>query len=150
MAMRRQVLEPPDEAFDEVASSVGFVVEGEGFRSCGGGWDDGADAALLEPFAQRVGVICLVSNEPLGSDAADVGPFEQQDDGGDVGDVAGCEHEGYRSTATIGQAMDFRRPAAPRAPDRLFVLPVLRTAPAAERWARTWVESIISSSGRSP
>jgi hypothetical protein len=60
----------------------------------------------------------------------------------------GRQREGDRSAAIVGQAMDLARPAAARAADRFFPLPLFE--PAAERCAFMWLLSIDSSSGIGP
>ena len=62
----------------------------------------------------------------------------------DVVDVSGAEQENARLAAIIDQAVDFGRPAATRAAYRLGEGPPF--APAAERWALTWVASIAAPS----
>jgi hypothetical protein len=54
--------------------------------------------------------------------------------------VAGGDQEGDRPATILGQRVDFGCTAAARAANRLFEVPPF--APAAERWALMWVESI--------
>lgn len=66
---------------------------------------------------------------------------EQRDRHGDVGDVARRQHDGDRSAAIIGQAVDF---AGPPAPSDRSLLDTPLFEPAAERCAftrRLWTDS---------
>ena len=74
--------------------------------------------------------------------------FEQRRARRAVGDLAAREHEGDRSAERVGQRVDFRRPPAARAADRLIFLPPF--PPAAERCAFTADESMRTCAGGPP
>nr|WP_237718411.1 hypothetical protein [Rhodovulum sp. PH10] len=82
---------------------------------------------LGEQAAEAVGVVGLVRDEA--GDRPD--PGDQRRRERDVVDVAGREQQNERPTAVIGQGVDFRRPPAARAADRLLEGPPF--PPAAER-----------------
>jgi len=97
-----------------------------------------------QPVAQAVGIIGFVCEQTLWrSDRT-----EQRDCYRDVSDITRRQGDGDRSAAIVGQAVDLARPAASRAADRFFILPLFE--PAAERWALTWLLSIDSSLGTGP
>jgi hypothetical protein len=103
------------------------------------GWigrDDGFDAVPCQPVAQAVGVIGSISKQT----ARRCDGWQKFACGGEVMTVAGCDQEGERAAAILGQRVDFGGAAAARAADRLLEVPPF--APAAERWALMWVESI--------
>ena len=138
------ILEPAEQAFDDVSAPIGGAIERVWRAPRGGGGNGRSDLPLLEPLAQAVGVIGLVRQQALWScDGAEKGNGHD-----DVGDVSGGQRESDRSAAIIGQSMNFARPSAPRAADRFFKLPLFE--PLAERCALTWLLSIESSSGMGP
>ena len=65
-----------------------------------------------------------------------------------IGDLAACECERERTAFCVRQRMDFGRPSAARATDRLVFLPPF--PPEAERWAFTAELSIKTCSGGPP
>jgi len=99
---------------------------------------------LFEPFAQAVGVVSFVCEQPLWSgDGAKQGSGD-----GDAGDVSRGQRKRDRSAAIIGQSMDLARSSAARMANRFRELPLFE--PAAERCALTWLLSMESSSGTGP
>ncbi len=78
------VFKPAEHAFDDVSSFVGFGVERIWCSPCGRGRNNGFDLFLLEPFAQAVGIVSLVRQQPLWRGDGS----EQQNGHGDVGDVS--------------------------------------------------------------
>lgn len=138
------VFEPAEKALDDISSTICTPVERIWCATRGGRRDDGFNLSCREPFAQAVGVISLIGEQA---------PWwrhrtEQRDGDADDGDVARRQGDGDRSAAIVGQAMDFARPPAARAPDRFFKLPLFE--PAAERCALTWLLSIDNSFGTGP
>ena len=107
----------------------------------GGVWrDHGFAATLTKPVAQLSGVV-----GPVGDQFARRGHAAQQSSGAyEVVGLAGGQGERDRSAARIAQGMNFGRPSAARSTDGVFELPPF--APAAERCALTWVESIDAQS----
>ena len=91
---------------------------------------------LCQPIPQAVGVIGSVSQQA----SRRWNGRQQIACGRQVVTVARRDQEGDGPAAIFGQRVDFAGAAAARAPDRLFEVPPF--APAAERWALTWVESI--------
>lgn len=140
-----EVLEAAERALDGVAVLVergreaGFV-SAVRFRR-----DVGRCALRFDLAANLVAVIAFVAMQDLGLFRC----LRQQEFGGNaVGNVAAGEDESDRSAEPVGQRVDFRRAAAARTPDRLIFLPPL--PPAAERCARTAVESISTCAGGPP
>lgn len=100
------------------------------------GWDHSLDAALGQPIPKAIGVIGAVGQElSWWRDSR-----QKIASGRQVVTIAGCDQEGDGSAAIFSQRVDFGGAAATRAADRLFEVPPF--APAAERWALMWVESI--------
>jgi hypothetical protein len=103
------------------------------------GWvgrDHRLDAPLCQPIPQAVGVIGSVGQET----PRRWNGWQQIACGRQVVTVAGGDQEGDRPATILGQRVDFGCTAAARAANRLFEVPPF--APAAERWALMWVESI--------
>ena len=99
-------------------------------------WDHGLDATLCQPVPKTVGIIGAVGQEPpRWRDLR-----QKITCGRQVVTVAGRDQEGDGPAAILSQRVDFSGAAAARASDRLFEVPPF--APAAERWALMWVESI--------
>src|SRR5262249_52685430 len=100
-------------------------------------WDDGANAALLEVVADRIGIIGLVGDEgswrPLRQIHQRVVAFA-------VRRFASREVEGDRSPSGITETMNFTGEPAPRAAKSSLMNPPF--PPAAETWARTVVLSM--------
>src|SRR6202040_2501750 len=106
--------------------------------------DDCFDLPLFEPFAQAVGVVSFVCEQPLWS-----GDGSKQWSGhGDVGDVSRGQSKRDRPAAIIGQSMDFARSSAARTANRFREIPLFE--PAAGRSALTWLLAMESSSGTGP
>jgi hypothetical protein len=138
------IFQPAEHALDDVSAFVSLAVEWIGRSPRGCGRNDGFDLFSGEPFAQTVGVVSFVRQEPLWSG----GGAEQRDGHGDVGDVSRRQREADRPATIIGQSMDFACSSATRATDRFGEFPLFE--PAAERCALTWLESMESSSGTGP
>jgi hypothetical protein len=99
-------------------------------------WDDGLSAAFAEPMTQAGSIIGRIGEQPpwgrhRGQEAVRHGKI--------IG-VAGRELESDRPAVIVGQRMDFGRASPARAADGIAEGPPF--APAAERWAFTWVESM--------
>lgn len=73
----------------------------------------------LQPVAKAFSIVSFVGDQAFGSRHS----FQERYRHADVSDVARGQRECDRSAAMIGQAMDLRGAAAPRAPDRLTSLP---------------------------
>ena len=133
-------LELADELLDPGASLVEQLREKCGLVGrVGLARDDRANAALAGRRAVRFAVVSLVGQRRA---RRDVGAEVEQ--GLELAAVAGLaagEAEGDRLAAEVGLEMALGREPAPRAAERLAVLPPL--APAAETWARTTVLSNI-------
>lgn len=138
------VFQASEESLDHVSAAIDAPVERIWRATRGGRRNDGLDVSRRQPVAQAIGIISLIGKQASwrGHD------FEQRDGDADIGDVTRCQGDGDRSAAIVGQAVDFARQAASRAPDRFFVLPLFE--PAAERCAFTWLLSIDSSLGTGP
>ena len=103
------------------------------------GWiwrDHRLDAALCEPIAQAS---CIVSSVGQQS-ARQAGCSQELSGAGEIVSVAGGDEKRKRAPQIVGQRMDFGRPPAPRAADRVTKGPPF--APAAERCALMCVLSI--------
>jgi hypothetical protein len=97
--------------------------------------DDGLGSTLSKPVTEAFGIVGTVCNETQRA-----GYHRQQSASTvEVVGIAWSELESEGPAAFVGQGVDFRRPAAPRAPDGVAEGPPF--APAAERWALMWVES---------
>ena len=114
-----EILEAAEHALNRVAITVEVGREATLPGSVGLGRDVGRCPLALDLAAHRVGVIALVAVQDLGR-----GDPVEQDIGSDaVRHLAAGQQERDRATETIGQGMDFRRPSAARAADRLAELP---------------------------
>jgi len=91
-------------------------------------------------FAQSVGVIALVAIDHVALGQA----VDKRRAGRAVGDVPAGDQERERAAVFVRQRMDLGGSAATGTADRLIFLPPF--PPAAERWAFTAEESIISCS----
>lgn len=99
------------------------------------GRDDSLAAALGEPVSELGGIVGPVGDQaPRGGNALQEGRRADQ-----IVGLAGGESEGKGAAGGVGYGMNFGRPSAARSPDGVFEVPPF--APAAERWALTWVES---------
>ena len=100
------------------------------------GRDHRLDTAPCQPIPQAVSVVCSVSEQPTRRRNR----RQQFARRWQVMTIAGCDQEGDRPAAILGQRVDFGRAPTARAADRLLEVPPF--APAAERWALMWVESM--------
>lgn len=93
---------------------------------------------MLEPIANRVRVVAFVGEEITGLHvAARVDVFERRA----IRRFAGREVEGERDTFGVTETMNITGEPAPRAAKSLSLIPP--SAPAAETWFRTFVESML-------
>ena len=98
--------------------------------------DDRLTTSLIEPVAQLACIVGTISDQPFGRrDAAE--EFASTDQ---VMGLAGRDSKGNRPTGMVAQGVNFGRPSAARSADGVLEVPPF--APAAERCALTWVESI--------
>jgi len=122
-----KVLEAPEHAFDRVAIAVEIGREAVLPAPVELGRDVGCGAAVLDLGADGVGIVALIAVQ-------DFGPRHgvEQDIGGDaVCYLATGQQERDRAAETVGQGVDFGRPSAARATDRLTEFPPF--PPAAQR-----------------
>lgn len=104
--------------------------------TCWVGWDNGLAATLGEPIPEFAGVVGAVGDQFSGRGNT----LQESACANEIMGVAWRNREGDRSALLIGQRVNFSRPSAARASDRLDEVPPF--APAAERCALTCVESI--------
>jgi hypothetical protein len=121
------ILQPTEQAFDDVAALIGGPIEGVWSAPRGRGGNGRSDLPLLQPPAQTVRVVGLVRQQALWF----CDGVEKRNGHDDVGDVSRRQRESDRSAAIVGQSMNFARSSAPRAADRFFKLPLFE--PLAER-----------------
>jgi hypothetical protein len=116
-----EIFEAAEHPLDRVAITVEVGREAILPDSAGLGRDVGCSALALDLAAHRVGVIPLVAVQNLGR-----GDAVEQDIGSEaIGHLAAGQQERDRATEAIGQGVDFRRPSATRATDRLAEFPPL-------------------------
>ncbi len=98
--------------------------------------DDGLAAAFGEPVAELGRVIGAIGDQPLrGGDVLEQGGGPDQ-----IVGLAGGHGKGDGPADVVGYGMNLGRPSAARSADGVLEGPPF--APAAERCALTWVESI--------
>ena len=125
------VFQSAEQAFNDIAALVDFLIEWVWCAPRGCGWDGRLDLLPFEPVAQTVSIIGLIGEQSLGLPHG----AEKRNSHGDIGDISRRQGEGDRSATIIGQSMDFARSSAARAANRFRVLPLFE--PAAERCALT-------------
>jgi hypothetical protein len=135
-----EALELPEGLLDAGSGAIeGLGEEGGPIPGIGFVGDDRRDAATAGSGAVTPAGVALVRD---GGAWPHVGPeIEQRLEDGAIPRLAAGQMEGERQAVKVGLEVDFRREAAPRASERLGLLPPF--APAAETWARTTVESNI-------
>ena len=126
-----EVLQAAEHPFDGVSPSIKERREAVLPLAVGLGRDVGDRAALLDLGADRVRVVTLVRVQDL----AGRKPRQKFRAGCAINDLAAGECERERTALCVRQRMDFGRPPAARASNRLAFLPPF--PPAAERWAFT-------------
>jgi hypothetical protein len=94
------------------------------------------DAALCQPIAQACCVVSSVGEQSAGQ----AGLSQELSGASQIVSVAGRNEKRKRTPQIVGQRVDFGRPPAPRAADRVMEGPPF--APAAERCALMCVLSI--------
>jgi hypothetical protein len=112
------VLEPVEEALDEIALSIQDFAVVAWHAPASGGRNAGPDAALAQERAQPVGIIGLVGNE------AAVGrqDVDQRGHGCEIVRLPWRQSQPDRQSAAIDHGMDLGGQAAARAPDRFFTV----------------------------
>ena len=138
----------PDQPLDDVALAIDAPVH-EPWPGLGSELrDDGGDAATAEVLADRAAGVATIGEQSLWSTARAAGArspdrtrLHQGLERGLLVALAGRQDEGDGSPVPLAAHMELRAEAAPRAAERLALLPPL--APAAWRWARMLVPSII-------
>ena len=88
-------------------------------------------------MAQRRAVISLIAKKPFGY----FGASDQALGGWAIVRLSAAQKDGKKTAFSICDCVDFRVAPAARASNSLILFPLF--APEAERWALTWVESII-------
>jgi len=99
-------------------------------------WDHCLNAVLCEPIAQACCIVSPVGQQP----ARQAGGSQKLSGASQIVSVAGRDEKRKRASQIVGQRVDFGRPPAPRAADRVTEGPPF--APAAERCALMCVLSI--------
>jgi hypothetical protein len=99
-------------------------------------WDHCLDAALCQPNAQACCVVSSVGEQFAGQ----AGLSQELSGAGQIVSVAGRNEKRKRTPQIVSQRVNFGRPPAPRAADRVTEGPPF--APAAERCALMCVLSI--------
>ncbi len=102
------------------------------------GWNDGLAATRGEPIAQLAGIVGPIGDQPSGQRGA---PQECSSADQVVG-VARRDRKGDGAAVLVCYRVNLGRPSAARASDGMGEGPPF--APAAERCALTWVESIAA------
>ena len=118
-----KVLEFIEEALDEIALAVEGKVAGRRRLTIGFGRDHRSDFSLSERAAERIGIVCLVSDESFRID-----PFEQRLRASQIMGLTRREHHIDRIAERIDEGMNFGGQSAARPADRLFA--VFFSAPA--------------------
>jgi hypothetical protein len=116
-----EVLETPEHALDGVAIAVEPRGEAVLPSSVGLGRDVRRSAFALDLATDGVAVISLVAVQDFGTGHL----IEQCIGSGAVGDLAAGQQERDGAAEAIGQRVDFRRPPAAGATDRLREFPPL-------------------------
>ena len=131
-------LQMSDHALDTVSSAIDAPVPSDGGLTVGARWNGGADAALAQGVADRVGIVALVGEQVGG---ARLGESRYGFERRAVCRFAGREVEDERGASGITETMNFTGEPTPRAAKSLFASPPF--APAAETWPRTVVLSML-------
>jgi hypothetical protein len=118
------LLQPLEEALDEIALAVEGKVRLPWFLAVGFRRNDGGDVTRLERLDKGVGVVALVGDESLRLDLA-----QQRLGLGDVGRLPRRQGENDRIAECVDDGMDLGRQSASRAADGLS-LAVFFWAPA--------------------
>lgn len=139
-AMRLKRLSFPKGLLDARPGPVeGFWKEDGSLLGVGFAGNDRSDAADAGGGAIALAVVAFVGD---GGAGPHVGPeIQQRFELWAVTGLSTSQDEGEGQAGKVGLEVDLRRETAPRAAERLILLPPF--APAAETWARTTVESNI-------
>ena len=116
-----EVLEPSEHTLDRVAIAIEVGREAVLPTPVDLGRDVGRGPFALDLVAHRIGVVALVAVQ----DFSRAHPVEQDVGRYAIGDLAAGQQERDRTAEAIGQGVDFRRPSATRAADRLGKFPPL-------------------------
>jgi len=144
VAILRKSLSPQKAFLDAMTLFICLLVEAEGLFAIAFVWNDSRRATLTEPIAQfgtDVGFVAEHFPGRLRSPNQSPGWWT-------IMCFAASQHDGKKTAFSIRDCMDFRVAPAARASNRLRLLPLF--APDAERWALTYVESIIWTSPDRP
>src|SRR6478672_2670823 len=107
-------------------------------------WNDRFGSLLVQVRAKLIAIIRLVPEQAFGRlDAADQAFRERA-----IVRFASGQQDGDKASFSICECMDLRVAPSARTANSLLFLPPF--PPAAERWAFTWVESIICMSADRP
>ena len=120
-----EVLEPTEGGLDAPAVAVAPFIILDWALARPAAWDDGLGTGVAETFAQGIGIVAAVGNQP--SHRLAVG--EQRLGHPNVGDVPAGERERDWPAQDIGQGVDPGRLAAAGASDRLHPRPPLWNGP---------------------
>lgn len=131
-----EMLDPVEEALDEVALSIDFAVDGTLDLAVALGRDVRSRAVLDSEIEDGASVIATIGNGVVCRTKA----VEERLDSCLVGGLAGAQHEPQRQPASIDHDMDFSAQSASRSSDGVIRAPFF--PPAACWWARTMEESI--------
>ena len=139
-----EILQPAEHAFDGVSVAVEEGRKARLFLAVGLGRNIGERAPILDFLAQSVGVVALICVDHVAIGQK----VEEFAAGRAIGDVSACDQEREGTTVLVRQSVNFGGSATPGTTDRLIFLPPF--PPAAERWAFTAEESIITCEGGPP
>lgn len=112
------VLEPVEEALDEIALSVQDFAVAPRHAPASRGRNAGPNAALAQKLPEPVRIVGLVGDE------AAVGrqDIDQGGNGGEIVRLPWCQGQPDRQPAAIDHGMDFGGQAAARAPNRFLAV----------------------------
>jgi hypothetical protein len=112
------VLEPVEEALDEIALSIEDLAVAPWHAPALGGRNAGPDAALAQERAEPIGIVGLVGDEA----AVGRNDVDQGGHGRKIVRLSWCQSQPDRQPAAIDHSMDLGGQAAARAPDRFLAV----------------------------
>lgn len=112
------MLEPVEEALDEIALPIQDLAVAPRHVAASGGRNAGPDAALAQELAEPVGIVGLVGDE------AAIGrkDIDQGGHGAEIVRLSWRQGQSDRQSTAIDHGVDLRGQAAARAPDRFFAV----------------------------
>ena len=130
------IFEAAEHAFDEIALTIGDLIEGMMFFPSWVVRDDWNSPALSQEAPQPIAVVsCVRGQAPARRNSADQGCRNPN-----IAEMAGRHFDGDGASVRVDDGMDFRRAATARATNRLRLGPPF--PPAAERCALAVVLSM--------